>query len=63
MLSKSNEWKSTVAMMIGGVLDVPPDSIALSEIFGLLVIAGFPKVRYATRVLVGAYPWLLFYSS
>ena len=48
LLSKSNEWKSTVAMMIGGVLDVPPDSIALSEIFGLLVIAGFPKVRYAT---------------
>ena len=46
LLSRSMEWKATVAMTIGGVLEKPPELLDLSGIFGLLVTAGFPKVRH-----------------
>lgn len=44
LLSKSTEWKPTVSLTIGSVLDVHPDEFDHSKIFGLLVTAGFPKV-------------------
>lgn len=46
LLSRSMEWKATIAMTIGEVLEKPPELLDLSGIFGLLVTAGFPKVSH-----------------
>lgn len=45
LLSNALPWKSAIVHAINQALETEPRDMELTSIFGLLVIAGFPKVR------------------
>ena len=45
LLAKGPEWRPAISLKIGECLDTLPQTLDLSGMFGLLVTAGFPKVR------------------
>ena len=45
LLSRNPEWKPTVTKRITDTLSSTADTPNLSMVFGLLVLAGFPKVK------------------
>ena len=46
LLSQALPWKSAISLTINQYLQTSPQDMDLSSVFALLVIAGFPRVRY-----------------
>ena len=51
MLAKGPEWRPAISKSMGECLDKLPQTQDLSGMFGLLVTAGFPRVRERERCM------------
>ena len=55
LLAKGTEWRPAISKRLGGCLDNLPQSQDLSGMFGLLVTAGFPRVRETIELVINCH--------